>query len=65
MPPYAVVVGVPMEIIKFRFDEEVISKLLKIKWWNFEYEDLIKVEKNFFDIKSFIHDYDSKHTNNA
>jgi acetyltransferase-like isoleucine patch superfamily enzyme len=34
--PYAVVVGNPMKIIKKRFDEETIEKLLHIKWWNWD-----------------------------
>ena len=32
--PYSVVGGNPAKHIKFRFDEETISKLLKIQWWN-------------------------------
>ena len=34
VPPYAVVGGNPAKIIKYRFDEEKIKKLLKIKWWD-------------------------------
>lgn len=32
--PYAIVGGVPAKIIKFRFEKEIISKLLELKWWN-------------------------------
>jgi acetyltransferase-like isoleucine patch superfamily enzyme len=31
--PYAIVGGVPAKILKFRFDDDVIKKLLEIKWW--------------------------------
>ena len=41
VPPYAIVVGNPARIIKYRFNEKDISFLLKIKWWNFEH-DLIQ-----------------------
>lgn len=41
--PYAVVGGVPAKIIRFRFDEEVIQKFLKIKWWDWPIE---KIEEN-------------------
>lgn len=33
VPPYAIVGGVPAKIIRYRFSEEVISKLEKSKWW--------------------------------
>lgn len=36
IPPYAVAVGSPIQIIKYRFDEETIRKLLEIRWWNFD-----------------------------
>lgn len=32
--PYAVVVGNPAETIRYRFDEELTSLLLKFKWWD-------------------------------
>ena len=35
VPPYAVIGGVD-KIIKYRFSDEVIQKLLKIKWWNWD-----------------------------
>ena len=34
VPPYAIVAGVPARIIKYRFPEEVIEDLMRIKWWN-------------------------------
>lgn len=34
VPPYAIVAGVPAKIIKFRFDDNTISGLLDIKWWD-------------------------------
>ena len=33
IPPYAVVVGNPMRIVKYRFEKQEIDKLLSIKWW--------------------------------
>jgi len=32
--PYSIVVGNPAKVIKKRFDEKTISKLLKMKWWD-------------------------------
>ena len=43
MPAYAIVAGNPAKIIKYRFNNEIIEKLLEIKWWNFKEEELVKV----------------------
>ena len=40
VPPYAVVGGNPAEVIKYRFDEVEIKKLLKLKWWNWSEEEV-------------------------
>jgi virginiamycin A acetyltransferase len=58
IPPYAVAVGSPIQIIKYRFAPPIIEKLLKIKWWNFEEKDLQDVEAFLFDIETFITKYD-------
>ena len=41
VPPYAIVVGNPAKVIKYRFSENIIENLQKIKWWNWS-EDKIK-----------------------
>lgn len=33
VPPYAIVGGVPAKIIRYRFPEETVEKLLKSEWW--------------------------------
>lgn len=40
VPPYAVVVGSPMRIIRYRFTEEQIAALLAIKWWDWSDEKI-------------------------
>jgi virginiamycin A acetyltransferase len=40
VPPYTIVGGVPAEVIKKRFSDDVIFKLLKIKWWDWPYEKI-------------------------
>lgn len=42
VPPYTIVGGVPAKEIKKRFSEEIIKKLIKIKWWNWT-ENKIKM----------------------
>lgn len=34
VPPYAIVGGVPARVLKYRYDEETIAWLLKVKWWD-------------------------------
>lgn len=34
VPPYAIVGGIPAKIIGYRFTEEQIAFLLKLKWWD-------------------------------
>lgn len=34
IPPYAVVAGTPARVVKYRFSQTIIQKLLKIQWWN-------------------------------
>lgn len=43
VPPYAIVVGNPAKLIRYRFTEEQIESLLKIGWWNW-HEQKIKDE---------------------
>ena len=43
VPPYAIVAGNPAQIIRYRFGDETIQKLLEIKWWDWPDE---KVKEN-------------------
>ena len=40
--PYSVVAGNPAKHLKYRFTEEVITELLRIKWWYWEHEEVLK-----------------------
>ncbi len=35
VPPYAVVAGVPAVVKRFRFSDEIIAELNRLKWWRF------------------------------
>lgn len=54
IPPYAIAVGVPAKVIKYRFDEGTIKTLLEKSWWNGSEEDLRKVERYFWDVDAFL-----------
>lgn len=36
IPPFAIAVGNPARIVRYRFTPESIQKLLKIRWWNWD-----------------------------
>ena len=40
VPPYAVVVGNPGRVVRYRFSENRIQELLEEKWWEKELKDL-------------------------
>lgn len=54
IPPYAIAAGCPIKILRYRFPEDTISKLLKLKWWDMDEKNLQLVEKYFFDVEKFI-----------
>jgi acetyltransferase-like isoleucine patch superfamily enzyme len=41
--PYAIIGGNPAKVIRMRFDEQTVSRLLKLSWWNWPEE---KVREN-------------------
>jgi virginiamycin A acetyltransferase len=55
--PYAVVVGHPMVVKKMRFSDDIISKLLKIKWWDWPIELIKERQDDFLDIDKFVEKY--------
>ena len=50
VPPYAIVAGVPARIIRYRFDEATVSRLLASRWWDYPPE-FIANELVFDDIE--------------
>ncbi len=53
VPPYAIVAGVPAKVLRYRFDEEKIQKLLASKWWEWSEEILQQRADMFVDPKKF------------
>ena len=43
VPPYAIVAGNPAKVVKMRFDDATIKRLLHIAWWNW---DIDKINRN-------------------
>jgi acetyltransferase-like isoleucine patch superfamily enzyme len=40
VPPYAIVGGVPAKFIRYRFDEEIIKRLIASSWWELSEDEL-------------------------
>ena len=40
VPPYAVCVGNPGRVVKYRFEPEIITALLKLRWWDWPDEKI-------------------------
>jgi Acetyltransferase (isoleucine patch superfamily) len=57
IPDYEIWAGNPAKLIKKRFKENDINKLLKIKWWNWSDETVKNEAKYFNDIESFLNKY--------
>jgi acetyltransferase-like isoleucine patch superfamily enzyme len=38
VPDYSIVGGVPAKIIKYRFPEDIVKRLLDIRWWEIPFE---------------------------
>ncbi len=55
VPPYAIVGGTPAKIIRYRHDNDIITSLLNIQWWNWTDEDIDRALPYLLgDIKKFI-----------
>ena len=46
VPPYAIVVGVPARVLRYRFDEKTITELLKLQWWDLPDDQVAKLPFN-------------------
>ncbi len=47
VPPFAVVVGNPSRVVRYRFSRDIIDKLLAEKWWAKDLEELRAVWNEF------------------
>lgn len=54
VPPYAVVVGVPAKIKRYRYEPEMIDALLRTRWWNWSDEELNQNADALFDPRIFL-----------
>ncbi|MBQ7181860.1 MAG: CatB-related O-acetyltransferase [Bacteroidaceae bacterium] len=62
VPPFAVVGGVPARIIKYRFQQEMIDRLMQIQWWNLPDEEITRVIDLFHKPNPTLEDLDKYFT---
>ena len=58
VPPYAVVVGNPARVVKYRFSKDVIEKLQRIKWWYWNRETIEQRLPEMKEPEAFVQRYD-------
>lgn len=55
IPAYAIAVGNPAKVMKYRFNEEVVESLLEIAWWNWPDEYLRRrIDRFYLPVEEFI-----------
>lgn len=53
VPPYTIVGGVPARPIRKRFSDDIIEKLLEIKWWDWPEEKIVENFEYFYQPEKF------------
>ncbi len=53
VPPYAIAVGAPARVIKYRFDQPTIDNLLETKWWDWSEKKIFENWQDFLDPGKF------------
>ena len=56
VPPYAIVAGTPARILKYRFEQDEIARLLEIKWWYWTDKNLRECADKFKSVNVFLGD---------
>ena len=55
VPDYAVVAGVPSQIVKMRFSDKIVDDLLDIQWWQWSDDKIKSCIKDFhLDVETFV-----------
>jgi acetyltransferase-like isoleucine patch superfamily enzyme len=66
VPPYAVVVGNPAQIVHYRFDSDMRHRLLTIRWWEWDDEQIHALRSLFMaDVDSFLNEAEEIHGRRA
>ncbi len=54
IPDYAVVVGVPAKVLRYRFAPDEIDILQKLAWWDWADDEILHKIDSFFNVNDFL-----------
>ena len=54
VPEYAIVAGCPARIIRYRFDENTIKRLLATQWWTLSEKEIRRFADCINDVEAFL-----------
>lgn len=60
VPPYAIVIGNPARIVKYRFYKKTIAQFQRIKWWNWTFEKILEHIDEMDNGEVFAEHYDTE-----
>jgi acetyltransferase-like isoleucine patch superfamily enzyme len=60
VPPYSIVGGVPAKLIKYRFSDDIIFKLVQTRWWQSSEEDLREFSNYSNNVMEFLTHFGNK-----
>ena len=63
--PYTIVAGNPAKLIRKRFDDDTIQRLLKSKWWELDDLELLKYAKNIKNPEKFLQEIENEKNINS
>ena len=58
--PYAIVGGVPAKVISYRFEQDVIEKMIQIRWWEWPHEIIEENIELMYQPKLFVDSFYNK-----
>ena len=54
VPAYAIVVGSPARVVRYRFSDEIIVELERVSWWNLSDAEILRLSKYIRSPEDFI-----------
>lgn len=60
VPPYAIVAGIPAQLVRYRFSPDIIARLESLKWWDRDQDWLRKNVDLFEDVAKFVDTHSSR-----
>jgi phosphonate metabolism protein (transferase hexapeptide repeat family) len=54
IPPYAIAVGVPAQVIRYRFDADTVARIMNTRWWDWDRRTLEERFADLLDLEVFL-----------